>query len=859
MSMVLKDRLVRYLAHVRGGDGWEQPLMDHLRNVGRLSESFAGKIGLGDAGKMIGLLHDLGKYSRSFQNYLLSSSGKINPDSEEYMDPFSKKGKIDHSTAGAKYIWEKLRGVGKCGQGEVCAQIMALCIASHHSGMIDCLSKDDKLVFWDRMDKPDEGTRYSECLSAMENELKTLLNESLDDSKVNSTVNSFFSYLNKTARFSTGEKYGFSTIGAFNLGMTARFLLSCLVDADRIDSAEFEDPSRKKERLRRRDFDWQTGIDRLERVLDSYKQDSQVNEIRRRISDECLERADDPQGIYTLSVPTGGGKTLLSLRYAMRHALRHDLHRIIYVVPFTSIIEQNAQEVRSILEGEGDACPWVLEHHSNIEPERQTWSYKLAAENWDCPVVFTTMVQFLETLFRGGNSRVRRMHMLAKTVLVFDEIQSLPIKCTHLFCNALNFLVEQAGSTAVLCTATQPTLDRLSSLGNPGLAEKGELHMAENSELVSDKTSLFDDLRRVRVSNLSRSGGWSKEEIGDLALKRLEDFGNCLVVVNTKTWAKRLFEYCSSETEAEVTFHLSTGQCPAHRKERLAVIRKRLSEGRRVLCISTQLIEAGVDVDFGAVIRFIAGLDSIAQAAGRCNRHGELRDSEGVPMMGDVSIVNPSEEKISTLKDILIGQEKTKRILSEYEEEHRHELKACEATDYSGLLDPITLYRYFDYFFFERTDEMGYNFSGKGSRDDNLLNLLSLNDKSGLAEFNVKRKSTGKAPLLLQSFKFAGDIFRAIDAPTNSVICPYGAGKELISKLCSLSIGFEFEEYGTLLRRAQQYSVNVFPNVWKRLCNAGAVHEIQEGEGVFYLDKAFYNSDFGLCLEQDSPMELLMS
>ncbi|NCC61306.1 MAG: CRISPR-associated endonuclease Cas3'' [Verrucomicrobiae bacterium] len=837
--------LTEYFAHVRDEDKEKQTLLDHLVSVSDMSKEFAEKIGLDDVGGLIGLLHDFGKYSRSFQNYLLSSSGSVDPDSEEYIDPKAQKGKIDHSTAGAKYIWEKLKEVGKYGQGEICAQIMALCIASHHSGMIDCLSKDDKLVFWDRMDKPDDATRYFECLSAMEDDLKTALNESLGDDK-KKMLRGFLTYLDKVAMFSAKENYGLPIVGAFNLGMTARFLLSCLVDADRIDSAEFEDPSRKEERLKRSDLDWQTGIDRLEGVLNSYKKDSPVNEIRRRISDECLEKADDPPGIYTLSVPTGGGKTLLSLRYAMRHALRHNLHRIIYVVPFTSIIEQNAQEVRSILERDGDAFPWVLEHHSNIEPDRQTWHHKLVAENWDSPVVFTTMVQFLETLFGGGNSRVRRMHRLAKTVLVFDEIQSLPVRCTHLFCNALNFLVEQAGSTAILCTATQPTLDRLSSLGKPNLAKKGELHLAENSELVSDKTALFGELKRVRIRDLSRPGGWSKEEIGDLALEKLEKLGNCLVVVNTKTWAKRLFQYCSSDTEADVTYHLSTGQCPAHRKECLALIRKRLEEGKRVLCISTQLIEAGVDVDFGAVIRFTAGLDSIAQAAGRCNRHGKLRDSEGNPIMGDVSIVNPSEENISTLRDILIGQEKTRRILCEYDEKE--------------LLDPTTLSRYFDYFFFDRTDEMAYNFRGKGgNRDDNLLNLLSLNDKSGFAEFNVERKKNLRVPMLLQSFKYAGEIFQAIDAPTNSVICPYGDGKDLISDLCSISIKFELKEYRNLLRKAQQYSVNVFPNVWKKLCDSGVIHEIQEGEGVFYLDKTFYDSNFGLCFEQVCPMELLMS
>ena len=487
--------------------------------------------------------------------------------------------------------------------------------------------------------------------------------------------------------------------------------------------------------------------------------------------------------MFTLTVPTGGGKTLASLRFALHHAKEHGMDRIIYVIPFTSIIDQNAQVVREILEPK--ECPEdtgkiVLEHHSNIGADAQSWKEKLLTENWDAPVVFTTMVQLLEALFGAGTRGARRMHQLAKAVIVFDEIQTLPIKCVHLFNNAINFLVNHCGSSVVLCTATQPLLGSVDE-------KKGALKLSEKNELMPDVGKLFVDLKRVHVHDCRKSPGWTYPEIAALAVEQVKENGSCLVVVNTKKAARIIFE--EAKKDGLEVFHLSTGMCPAHRKQVLKTIRQKLDDEKPILCVSTQLIEAGVDVDFRSVIRMLAGLDSIAQAAGRCNRHGS-------PEIGNVFVVNPAEENLDYLKDIAVGKEKSNRVLDDY--------KSDPSKYDSDIIGPKMLEWYYQNYFYERKDVMDYPVNA--NRNDTLLNLLSSNS-SAVADFQRTNK-TMPAINLRQSFMTAAKLFKSIDAPTRSVIVRYGdEGKELVNQLCS---AFEVEKQYALIKKAQQYSVNLF-------------------------------------------------
>ena len=797
----------QFVAHRRKSDGEIQPVLDHLLEVAQLSRQFAEKLGVPDLGELLGLLHDFGKYSVKFQNYIKSATDILNPDmDDDYVDARAFKGKIDHSSAGAQWIWEQFRKykAGSCPVGKYASQIMALCLASHHSGLIDCLRPDGKVGFLDRVAKSDDRTHLQECLQVADNQILKRLAELATTDRIKDCLDFILKL----------ESQGLSaTVRSIRLGLWTRFLFSCLIDADRIDSADFETPSKKVAR-NMRGINWLPAITRLEHYLENLAIRNDIDIIRRQISQECLARACNPQGLYKLTVPTGGGKTYASIRFALHHAHKHNLEHIIYIIPYTSIIDQNAADIRKILEKEGDVFRWVLEQHSNLEPEKQTWQSKLVAENWDAPIIFTTMVQFLETLFGGGTRGARRMHQLAKSVLIFDEIQTLPINCFHLFCNAINFLVAYTKTTAILCTATQPVLDRLKD------PEKGQLKMSPNSELIDNVAERFEQLKRVNIVNKYRPQGWTEAELTTLAVDEYKNKGNCLFIVNTKQWAQKLFLSCKEHVEERCIFHLSTSLCPAHRTLKLKKIKRHLHWELPVLCISTQLIEAGVDVDFNSVIRFIAGLDSIAQASGRCNRNGKKTQAT-------VHVVNPDKENIEMLKDIKEGRDKALRVFSETS---------------GDLLSPEVMERYFDYYFYSRADEMAYPTTVKQTgRTDSLLNLLSEN-RSNVAVSDL---------LLKQSFMTAGNIFQAIDAPTQSVIVPYKRGKEIIAELYA---EFDPEKHYTLLKQAQQYSVNVFPNVWKKLKENRAVNLIQTDMGIYALDERYYSDDFGLSTETVSTM-----
>ena len=817
-----------FLAHVRK-NGDQQWLKNHLEGVAALASANAEKVGLSLTGEILGLLHDLGKYSEKFQNYLKSAVGIFDQDAdEEYVDAKALKGKIDHSTAGAQLVWQKLSSQGPLGVWA--GQILALCIASHHSGLIDCLSPAGDDVFGKRIRKSVDRTFLDEALANADADVLKRSEELLQQAGL---VQSMQSRLARIALSPSCKEH--AVIQQQQIGLLVRFLFSCLIDADRADTADFEKPRAARHRPNGRYTGWSILIDRLEAHLASFKQKSPIDGLRADIAQHCLIGAKRSRGLFTLTVPTGGGKTLASLRFALHHANEWEMDRVIYAIPFTSIIDQNAEVVRRILEPADMVSGQervVLEHHGNLTPERQGWREKMLSENWDAPVIYTTNVQLLETLFSGGTRGARRMHQLANAVIVFDEIQSLPINCVHLFNNAVNFLIEQCGSTVVLCTATQPLLGRVDMT-------KGALNLSSESELMPDVRGLFDKLKRVNVVNNHKPGGWENQEIADLALRECRRVDSCLVVVNTKSSALAIFRLCKAQTGIAV-IHLSTSMCPTHRKRILNVVRHRLKWKKPTLCVSTQLIEAGVDVDFGAVIRFSAGLDSIAQAAGRCNR-------SGARATGTVHIVNPADENLSALYDIRIGRDKAERVLDDYE----------RAPDKFGndRIGPEAMRWYYENYFFARAAEMDYPLPAtECGRDESILNLLSSNID---AKHEHCSRNGGKSGMHLhQSFMSAANAFKAINAPTRGVIVPYGKkGQALVADLFA---AFDVEKQFDLLRRAQQYTVNVFPNVLSALVEANAVRHVQDGIEILCLDSRFYSPEFGLVTEPVQPMEVLI-
>jgi len=813
----LKEHLVSRITK----DGRKQYLNEHLVGVANKTAEFASQIGLKQHGELIGLLHDLGKASKEFQQYLASAAGLVAPDSDGYVK--KKKGAVDHSSAGAQYIYNGLSSNSP--GGILVAQTLSLCIASHHSGLIDCLSTNGRDNFSTRMKKPQQLTHTDEVLSQTNIERKRL-----DNLLSNGSIIEHLPAKLEGLKENNDSKETFM----FKVGLLVRFLFSCLIDADRLDAADFECPDNTQLRNYGKSPSWEILIERLNNKLKAFENKNYVDELRKQVSQQCFRFSAKSKGIYQLIVPTGGGKTLASLRFALNHASKNAMNRIFYIIPYTSIIDQNADEVRKILEEKDPEGRHlgkiVLEHHSNLTPEKETRRQNLLSENWDAPIIFTTSVQFLEALFGSGTRSARRLHQLANSVIIFDEVQTIPVRCVHMFNVALRFLVNNCGSTVVLSTATQPLLDKVEP-------PQRALYSSQKQRMIPDEKELFKKLKRVEVHDRQKVGGWSETDIAELAEQELQNTGSVLIIVNTKTAARSLCEQLKNVRQTDVC-HLSTNMCPAHRMKVLNHIKEQTCLKQPVICISTQLIEAGVDIDFGSVIRYLAGLDSIAQAAGRCNRNGE-------PKLGNVWIVNPTNENLGKLPDIRIGLETAKRVLDEYKNNP-------EMFD-NDILGPKAMERYYQYYFYERKEDMPYPVSCNSvvGREDNLFRLLSTNILSVREYQRINNNSLPYIPLR-QSFQTASMAFHVIDSPTQGVIVPYKEGKEIINELSSTN---DIKQQYKLLHDAQRYSVNLLPYEWKKLENA--INEVQKGSGIYYLDEQYYSPDFGVSIYQVNEMFFL--
>jgi CRISPR-associated endonuclease/helicase Cas3 len=612
-----------------------------------------------------------------------------------------------------------------------------------------------------------------------------------------------------------------------------------LLDADRLNTANFEKPKAAEFRTTGCTPKWHEFAKRLDQHIGKFEVRNPIDETRNRISQECLEAASRPECLFTLTVPTGGGKTLASLRFALHRAAQSTnpvIERIIFVLPYTSIIDQNAREVRRML---GDDN--VLEHHSNLVPDVDNWRNRVLSENWDSPVIFTTSVQLLDALFAQSTGATRRMHQLVNSILIFDEIQTLPVKTIHIFNNAINFLTSICNTTVVLCTATQPLLGRVDS-------SKGVLPITAENEIVRDKRRLFHDLKRTEIIDKCRLEKWNHDEIKTFAIEQLALHQSLLIVCNTKDSARRMFAKLHESSDALIV-HLSTSMCPAHRRNKIDEIKACLhpDAGKPIVCVSTQLIEAGVDLDFGCVIRSLAGMDSITQAGGRCNRHGNRT-------IGYVYILNFSEEILgSGLSEISTAQEITARILGEF--------KAKPARFHHDLLSEETMQQFYEYYFFRRAKEMTYPLkAGKGNppvaQDTNILDLLTMNPASLESAKREGLKEALALPLK-QAFSTAAQAFQVIDAPTRGILVPYGEeGRKLIGDMAAAFANEKcpLNEQIPLLKKAQHFTVNVFPNMIDKLHKVLAIREIQPNSQIYYLDERHYHADLGVTHEALSEL-----
>lgn len=736
----------RFFAHSVTGrpvSEWE-PLADHLTDVAHLAADFARPFGLSESGRVVGKLHDIGKSSCEYQAYIAS------PDGER------KARGPDHSTAGAREAAAAYPGQP--------GRMLACIIAGHHAGLGDGDEISRRLTPDHRIPAYDGWQAHAGALPPA-------------------------SALKPQRSFDPGRHPGFAP------AFLTRMLFSCLVDADFLATEAFIAGAEGRVVERGGHAGLDTLRDRLRAHMAGLGDGGAapaVHALRRRVLEYAIARAGLEPGLFTLTVPTGGGKTLASLSFALEHALRHGLRRVVYVIPFTSIIEQTAAVFRDVLGGEN-----VVEHHASFDwdtvakgdedaPGDAHGKLRRAAENWDAPVIVTTAVQFFESLFANRPSRCRKLHNLAGAVIVLDEAQTMPLNLLRPCLAALEELAANYGASVLLCTATQPAL--LERDGFP----KG-LRIPPERELAPDPAGLYAALKRVRVEVLP-------EPVEDATIAaRFAEAPQMLCIVNSRAHARALFEAIRDLPGAA---HLTTLMCPLHRRKALEKLRPRLRAGEPVRLVATSLIEAGVDISFPEVWRAETGLDSVAQAAGRCNRNGERE-------MGRVVVFTPAEAK-------------PPRALVAFAESARQVRRAHE-----DLLGLDAIRAYFQEVYWRKGDEA--------------LDAAMVDGRPGVLKALAERD--GDVP-----FRGIADAFRVIEDTMDPVVVPWDeTARTLLREIAAVERPLRGH-----LRRLQQYVVSIPRPVRMTWLEGGALVPVHPGLGDALLavaDTGRYRCATGLDLD----------
>lgn len=745
-----------YFAHsglLSDGGDWQR-LQWHLQQVAELAQQRASVFGAGDWAHLIGLLHDLGKYSKEFQARL-----------------YGNPAKADHATAGAKVVMAHITSnMGP--QYAPLAKLLAFAIAGHHAGLANGDGEGKERSTLKQRLASNFGDRIPQLDEVWKTEITLPSTLALPPLKLHQPP----------------SKYQ-----GFALAFFTRMLFSCLIDADRIDTQNHERETKEEPPLT---YD-SPSLDILQAKLQTHLQfltkkatASTVNNLRENILTHARAKASLPPGLFTLTVPTGGGKTLTSLAFALDHAMQHQLRRVIYVIPFTSIIEQTAEVFRSAL---GEHQHAVLEHHSAFDRDKlprhlekasksrqmdHRDKLKLAMESWAAPIVVTTAVQFFESLFSDRPSQCRKLHNIAGSVIVLDEAHILPLKLLRPIMAAIDELALNYGCTVVLCTATQPALKQSDNFHNG-------FHIPSDRELAPNPHELFEQLRRTRVQSL---GEQSDEQL----VNHLHEHPQVLMIVNNRRHARVLFDAIAQEDGA---YHLTTSMCAEHRSQRLKEIRQRLKDQLPCRLVATSLIEAGVDVDFPAVYRAEAGLDSIAQAAGRCNREGK-RSLES----SQVFVFQTPEWKAPPELALLAAPMRS--ILRNHE---------------GDVLAPAALRSYF---------QQVYNDKGTGLDEEGILKMHS---------------ATSDCDYPFQDIASA---FRMIDGHMLPIIVPFDAtATENLERLRQLP---EHMSVGKVAQKLQRYVVQVPEGAFARLIQIGAVASVapeQFGNQFYELTSMSWYSD----------------
>ncbi|MCD7847302.1 MAG: CRISPR-associated helicase Cas3' [Oscillospiraceae bacterium] len=730
-----------YPAHIRFDDGVPviQTNTAHCEAVGEIARDILQNVGLGNAGYSAGRIHDGGKLTDEFRKYLVDAvEGRP-----------ASRGSVNHTFVGVRYVLNKWHG-GFEDYMTITAEHIAFAIGSHH-GMFDLVDRDGKSGFEHRLTK--DVPYIQKAVERLDSEFSLDMNECMKEATKEITA-AYTRLLDK------GEENL-----PFYESLLSRLLLSSVIEGDRRDTAEFMSGTKLPELSPQMKDTWDSCLKRLDDKLGEFKNDTPINKARSEISQKCKDFSSQDTGIYRLNVPTGAGKTLSSLRFALSHASIHNKQRIFYVIPLLAVIEQNAEVIRDVV---GDDS-LILEHHSNILPDDDKTDdnginqRELLMQTWNSPIVITTLVQFLNTLFSDKTSCIRRFHSLCNSVIIIDEVQTVPGRLLSLFNHAITFLSEVCNATIVLCSATQPALEcanRPLPLSPP--------------EIVPYDSGLWKAFERTKIVN---KGTMSIEEISAFGEELLRNKDSLLIVCNKRSEAENIFKSMSVPDVRK--FHFSASMCIAHRRDTLKAMEEAKKHGK-VLCVSTQAIEAGVDISFQSEIRLQAGMDSIVQAAGRCNRNGESDSPE------DVYVVRCKGETLSFLRDIENGKTATESIFEMYPDN-------CTSDE--------AIAEYYRRFYSEYPDNAQDGVCKVDGQLTSIYEMLSC---------NTDFRNEGEATYILnQAQKTAGEYFKVFDDDTTDVVVPYGESKKFIEELYRCPAD-DWEQIKSLSQKLKPYTISLY-------------------------------------------------
>jgi CRISPR-associated endonuclease/helicase Cas3 len=820
---------VKLLAHIWSSDGdrKEQSLQKHCEKVAIYAAESLNGTNFYHMGYLAGLLHDMGKATKRFNDYLEdAAAGKD-----------VVRGSVNHTFAGVVYLLEKYHKQEDIPQRKLTSEIIAYAMGSHH-GLFDCVDLEGKNGFSYRLNKDKEELCYEE---AVQNFFKYVVDEKETEIIFDNAVEEFCRYYEK---LKLDWNNNFEKV-FYQIGMLARLVLSAVIYGDRRDTSESmnrKDSNQEKSMNRigsdqEKSVDWKIQREYTEKKICIFDTDTELNRVRQMISEQCVEAAKKPNGIYRLDVPTGGGKTLSTLRYAMACAEEHHKRRIIFIIPLLSVLDQNVKVIREFVKDDS----LILEHHSNVVSNKESDEecaeldqYEILTESWDSPIIVSTLVQLLNILFTHKTTEVGRMHALCDSVIVIDEVQSIPLKTISMFNMAINFLSAYCNSTIVLSSATQPCLDEL----------EWPVTFAEHPEMVRLKKDELRVFERAEIIDWTNPYGMDMGECKEFCESLMATQTSLLVICNTKSEARTLYEKLCKSAEKEQWYvcHLSTAMCQAHRldvlsalQEKLRVLQSGLNRNRpieKIVCISTQLVEAGIDFSFECVVRVLAGIDNLAQAAGRCNRGNEYGHK------GKVYLINLKNENLSMLKEIVDAQNSTRGVLQYAKNGKKESLIGSYFTKmfYTNLFNEKDIRRKMRYPMPDWSDDV------------ELLDLLA--NKNPYAS---KKEKT----FLQQPFKTIGKNFKVFDDQTIDVLVPYKEGKFLIKELNeAVERDVPVVALKDLFNRTKRFSICIYQWQKEKLSNEYLTSLFEDR--VFVLNEAAYDKQGLVDLEEPTVEDYIL-